>query len=483
MSLNSFQYFIFLPVVFLVFYVTKDMYRWVVLLVASYVFYATFNAPQLLAALILVTMISYSCGIRIVRSKENSQRKRIFWLGTIGCVVILASMKYLSPLLVLSGRKAVYSNLLIFIGVSYFTFQAISYMADIYLEIQEPEEHLGYHALYLAFFPKLLQGPIERAGCLLPQLRRSYDFDYNGVRYGLQLFAMGLFKKVVVADRLALFVNPIYGDVHSYTGIPLLLATYFYAIQIYCDFSGYTDMALGTARFFNINLTQNFNAPYFATSIADFWRRWHISFSRWILDYIFKPLQMAWRDQRNAGTALALIITFLICGIWHGSSWGFIVWGLLHGFYMSISVFYRPVQEKIFKIQKINNSKILKIGRILITFNMVCFAWIFFRANTISDGIYILSSIAKNVEYIFDFKYTRLQFRGLGLRESDLFMALAGIIIIFFINILEVKFGNIWQKLSSKPGWVRWAIYYVLLFSIIYFAPYNSAKNFIYMQF
>ncbi len=265
------------------------------------------------------------------------------------------------------------------------------------------------------------------------------------------IFAWGLFKKVVVADRLALFVNAVYGDVHVYTGLPLVLATWFYAFQLYFDFSGYTDMALGSARLFNINLTQNFNSPYLATSVAEFWRRWHISFSRWILDYIFKPLQMAWRDWRTAGTAASLVVTFLASGIWHGVSWGFVVWGGLHGVYLATSVYYRPWQKKIHKALGITKSPLLKVWQTVVTFNLVCFAWIFFRANSLSDAFYIIGNL---------FRTSNTPLWSGGFSKFDT-LVIAGIIPVYLLLNTPIS-----QKISSPvlsaPMPLRWSLYLLL---------------------
>lgn len=394
MTFNSLSYLLFLPLVYLLVHFSGERARWVLLLLTSITFYAALNVPYLLVVLVLVTMTTYGFGIWLDQTDTPKAKLALLWGGIAVNVKILVVMKYMP---FLSENLKGISNLLsldaqiqpvkvlVAIGVSYYVFQAISYLIDIYLEIEKPERHLGYFALYLAFFPKLLQGPIERAGDLIPQLKKPYEFSYNNVRTGMLLFAWGLFKKVVVADRLGLFVNTIYDDVYANSGIPLILATYYYAIQLYCDFSGYTDMALGTARIFNIKLTQNFNNPYLATSVADFWRRWHISFSRWILDYIFKPLQMQWRNSKTWGTASALLVTFIVSGIWHGASWGFVAWGLLHGIYLAVSVFYRPIQKRIHKKLGLEKTVILRVWQSVITFNLVCVAWIFFRANTLCN--------------------------------------------------------------------------------------------------
>lgn len=336
MVFTSLQYFVFLPLVFLAHHYLGDRARTPLLLLASLAFYAAFKLPHLLLALAVVTGATYAAGLRLGAAGAPRSRTRWLWCGVGVNLLVLVSMKYL-PFLAqnLNELAAALSwnarvpavPVIVSIGVSYFVFQALSYLIDLYLEIIEPERDFGRFALSLSFFPKLLQGPIERSGDLLPQLHAPYEFRYETVRSGLLLFAWGMFKKLVVADRLGLYVNMVYGAVPAHTGPAYLCATWLYAFQLYFDFSGYTDMALGSARLFNIHLTPNFNTPYLATSVADFWRRWHISFSRWILDYIFKPLQMRFRDRGTAGTALALFITFLVSGVWHGASWGFVIWG------------------------------------------------------------------------------------------------------------------------------------------------------------
>jgi len=287
------------------------------------------------------------------------------------------------------------------------------------------------------------------------------------VRYGMVLFTWGLFKKVVLADRLGLYVDMVYDDVHAYQGLPLILATYAYAFQIYFDFSGYTDMALGTARLFNISLTDNFNSPYLATSIADFWRRWHITFSRWILDYIFKPLQMQWRNGKNWGTAAALLVTFLVSGIWHGARWGFVIWGVLHGAYMACSVFYRPYQKKLHKALNLEKTRTLKAWQVFVTFNLVCFAWIFFRADSLHDAFYVFQA-APMFTIANSIKNTKVLY--------SLFFSL---IIIWLENYNKEKLFNI---IINQNTLKRWSIYYIIITVILFFGLYGKSK-FIYFQF
>jgi len=496
MPFNSLKYFLFLPIVYLIFYFVGERARWFVLLAASLLFYSALNVPYLLAVLILVAMTTYGFGIWINQAESAKAKRILLWCGVATNVLILVGMKYLP---FLSENLKAFSALLsldiqiqpvkafVSIGVSYYVFQAISYLFDIYLEIEKPERHFGYFTLYLAFFPKLLQGPIERASDLIPQLKTKYEFNYDNMRFGMLMFTWGLFKKVVIADRLGLYVDAVYNNVHAYTGLPLLLATYAYAFQIYMDFSGYTDMALGSARLFNINLTQNFNSPYLATSIADFWRRWHITFSRWILDYIFKPLQMQWRNWKNWGTAAALVAAFLVSGLWHGANWGYIVWGGLHGFYMACSVFYKPFQKKIHKILCIEKTSLLKVLQVTATFHLVCFSWIFFRAKNIEEAWYVIShflpTVLKSNKAVSVREYLN---NNVFLEQSlsEFAIAMLCFILIMVLSYLKLSknyrdVANTFIKLSLSG---RWLLYILLLLSVVVFAVYESG-TFIYYQF
>jgi D-alanyl-lipoteichoic acid acyltransferase DltB (MBOAT superfamily) len=479
MFFNSFEYLLFLPLVFLLYFITPDRFRWLLLLGASLLFYSSLQAWYLLAVLFAVALLSFITGQLLGRAEKEVHKRRLLWCGILGNLAILIGMKYL-PFLSESAAflsqffdsqiQSPHVTLLVSIGVSYYVFQAISYLNDIYLEILQPEPHFGYFFLSLAFFPKLMQGPIERSGDLLPQLKQPYVFNYDNMRSGALLFATGLFKKVVIADRLGIYVEAVYGDLGSYSGLPLIMATYVYAFQIYFDFSAYTDMARGAARLFNINLTENFNGPYLATSVADFWRRWHITFSRWILDYIFKPLQMRWRNLMNMGTAAALLVTFFVSGLWHGAGWGFIVWGLLHGLYMGCSIFYRPYQKRLHKRLGINKTKRLKIWQVIVTFNLISFAWIFFRAETISDAVYIVThlfSFVGNQNLLFS-----------GFREFELTMVLLGVI--SYHGCRYVYTHKI--DLFEQNFWLRWGIYsYICLFTALFCV--KTASGFIYFGF
>lgn len=482
MNFNTIEYLLFIPVLFFCLNLAGARFRWLVLLGASCYFYLTLKHLYLLVALLIVAAVSYVCGILLEHCGSARGKRALFWGGVSANLLVLISTKYLSFLernlnIILSGFSSHLTvpegKALVSIGVSYFVFQAISYLIDVYLEIEKPERHLGYFTLYLAFFPKLLQGPIERVGNLLPQLRSGAGFDQENFRAGLLQFGWGLFKKAVVADRLALYVNTVYGDVHSYSGLTLVIATYLYAFQLYYDFSGYTDMALGTARMFNIRLTQNFNAPYLARSIADFWRRWHISFSSWILDYIFKPLQMQFRYWRNIGTAAALIVTFLVSGIWHGASWCFIIWGTLHGFYLAASVFYRPFQKKIYNKLGLEKTVVQKVWQTLVTFHLVCFAWIFFRAASVSDALYVVVHLFDEVSGV------RTMFAVHG--TSDLMIAIASMLVIWLVYLVR-ECTVVGRDFFHAPAWLRWGVYACLTLGILFFNM-DSNAGFIYFNF
>jgi alginate O-acetyltransferase complex protein AlgI len=477
MTFTSALFVLFLPVVFLAFYSVTDRARWLVLLIASYGFYSSFKSSSLLVSLALVSLISYAGGLRLGKAKHKRRRGVILGVCTISCLGILFFTKYL-PRFPVIQHYGLFSTI-ISIGVSYFTLQAISYLIDVYMGVQEPESHLGYFALYLAYFPKLLQGPIERAHDLLPQLRSPYRFNYNNVRSGLLLFAEGLFCKVVIADRLAYYVNSVYNDVHSHAGLSLILATYCYAVQIYCDFAGYTDMARGTARVFNIELAENFNHPYAATSVVEFWRRWHISFSRWILDYIFKPLQLRWRNWGTLGTAIALLITFLASGIWHGGSWGFVIWGLLHGTYLAGSVFYRPYQKKLHAAMGVGSSRWYRAAQVFCTFNLVSFAWIFFRAKDIRDALYVVKELPTLSGWIpsAGARLFLSQQILLGDKLRNSFSLFLMLIVVFAGN--REWLGHVQQR----SAFVRWPIYLALSYAIVMFGIWGAGQHFVYFAF
>ena len=489
MVFHSLEYFFFLPIVFLVYYFCRQKYRWMVLLAASVFFYASLQKPYLLLVLFGVILVSYFSALRIEKLDEEKAKKKVFVLGVFLNVAVLVAMKYLPFLseninailqVLFRAEPLPIPPIIVSIGVSFYVFQAISYLYDVYLGIQKPEKHFGIFALYMSFFPKIMQGPIERGRKLLPQLKQPYEFHYDNMRMGMLLIVWGLFKKVVIADRLGVIVDTVFADIGAYSGIPLFVATYAYAFQIYLDFSGYTDIALGSARLFNIQLTNNFNAPYFATSVADFWRRWHISFSSWLQDYLFKPLQMKWRKWKSWGTVLALLVTFSISGIWHGAAWTFVVWGLLHGIYLAVPVLWKAVMKK--KPRK-RNAKKTPWGKIFLTFNLVSFAWIFFRAGSFSEALLFFSRLFKGVPgQIASFSSLKDSLE-VGLGKFDFALSVAGLSLVLLIETRSwLRKAEPFSRLPSKHLFLRWGIYLGLCLVVLLF-PFHQNPSFLYFQF
>lgn len=355
MLFNSLQFLLFLPVVVALYFATPHRFRWALLLLASYYFYAAWR-PEYLLLIIASTLVDYLCALRMGRLESRRRRKKYLVLSLGSNLGLLFGFKYLT--FFNESTRAVFDQLNIFygvptfeillpVGISFYTFQTLSYTIDVYRGARPPERHLGIFALYVSFFPQLVAGPIERSTRLLPQFFQHHGFDAGRVQSGLRLILWGFFKKIVIADRLAVYVNAVYANPSAYDGPSLLLATYFFAFQIYCDFSAYSDIAIGSARVMGFELMQNFRRPYFARSIQEFWQRWHISLSTWFRDYVYLPLGgnrvPTWRWYTN------LLLVFLVSGLWHGANWTFVVWGALHGTYLVFAIATRDRRDHMWR--------------------------------------------------------------------------------------------------------------------------------------
>lgn len=494
---TSLPFILFLLVLLVFFAVTPVKHRWFVLTVGSYLFYCSFKLWYLPVVLAVITLVTYVSGMLIARTSHANSKLAWMWSGIVANLIVLLIMKYLpfivsnvnSILNMVSGHYAfVEPPLLVSLGVSYFTFQAISYLVEIYLEIIEHERHIGLFVLSLCFFPKLLQGPIERSANLLPQFQKITLPTLETTQSGISLFMWGMFKKVVVADRISAIIDPVFANVQAFSGLPLILCTYLFAIQIYLDFSGYTDMALGVARLFNIRLTQNFSYPYLATSTAEFWRRWHISFSSWILDYIFKPIQFSLRNMKHWGVSVALFAAFLISGIWHGASWNYVIWGGLHGAYLSAGVVFKERRVKLVKEIGLEKSLLLKIWQTVVTFHLVCFAWIFFRVASIHDALYVINSsvlgLPKDIITLSVDTHIFMQQMLLKIPFYDFVIITISMVIIVVIGVLERKkqypVGEL-TYINKLPYYVRSAFWGIIVYMIVFMGA--STQSFIYQQF
>ncbi|MEP1034893.1 MBOAT family O-acyltransferase [Ekhidna sp.] len=351
-------------------------------------------------------------------------------------------------------------KLLLPVGISFYTFQTLSYSIDVYRGKLNPEKSFLKFAVFVSFFPQLVAGPIERASNLIPQFSEEYSFDKERIINGLQLILWGFFKKIVIADRIAIIVDSVYANPHDFSGGYFALATYLFAIQIYCDFSGYSDIAIGTARIMGFDLMTNFKKPYFAISIKEFWSKWHISLSTWFRDYVYIPLggnrvsKFSW--YRN------IVITFVVSGIWHGANWTFIAWGFLHGFYLLI--------ETVFSSKRI---KLPSLIRGIITFHLILLAWVFFRSNSIGDAVYILKNTFVSWE-IIDYSLLRIT-------EQKYWFVIVATLIFIVVEAIDEKW-NVSMKIRNLGRAVRPILYLGMLIVIMLFGVWDSS-SFIYFQF
>ncbi|MBN2414016.1 MBOAT family protein [candidate division KSB1 bacterium] len=479
MLFNSLHFLYFFPIIVFIFYSIPNKYRWAVLLLASYYFYMCWRVEYILL-IIASTLIDYFTGLKLGAEKRPFKRKLFLSLSLFTNLGLLFTFKYFNffseSVTIIFNHFNIFHNsitlhVLLPVGISFYTFQTLSYTIDVYRGKKEPERHIGYFALYVSFFPQLVAGPIERSTRLLPQFYKPVTFDYDRVKRGLQLMAWGFFKKVVIADRINPFVEQVYGAPELYSGIVMLFATYMFAFQIYCDFSGYSDIAIGSAGVLGYNLMQNFNRPYYSKSISEFWKRWHISLSTWFKDYLYISIGgnrvSRWRWYFN------LFVVFIISGLWHGANWTFIVWGALHGFYLIFSIITQNIRLKIKQLLRLNSMPFLdKLIKVFITFHLVTFSWIFFRARSVSEAIYIISHIFSDLPHM---------------NLSDLYntffskIALLAIVCMETINFIQRK-TSIRDWINGQPIIIRWSLYYSILIVIYLFGQFKEQK-FIYFQF
>ena len=391
MSFTAPEFLLFLAVVLILYRIAPQKWRWAVLLPASYFFYACHNV-WLLSLILLTTLTSYLCALRMEKATSKGGRRAALAVDLAVCLGILFVFKYLDfalggifDLVQLFGGQWEFNgfHLLLPMGISFYVFQTLSYTIDVYRGTVPAERHLGYFALFVVFFPQLVAGPIERPVDLLPQLRRASDIEADNAAQGLRYLVRGYAKKVLIADWLARFVDAAYGDAANAGGAALALATVLFAVQIYCDFSGYSDIALGCARLMGVRLTENFRRPYDAVTVRDFWRRWHISLTRWFTDYLYIPLGGSRKGLVRR--CVNILIVFLVSGLWHGADVTFLIWGGLHGLYLAVETLL-PEERK--------EHPGLRPLRRAVTLTLVCFAWIFFRAENLPHAMQVLQAIA-----------------------------------------------------------------------------------------
>ncbi len=474
MLFNSFEFLLFFVIVTTLYFTLPHRYRWFMLLAASCYFYMAF-VPVYILILGFTIVVDYFAGIWLEEA-EGKRRKLLLTLSLIANIGVLAVFKYynfindnLTTLLHGAGfeNPIPYLSILLPIGLSFHTFQAMSYTIEVYRGHQKAERHFGIYALYVMFYPQLVAGPIERPQNLLYQFYEEHKFDFDRVSSGLKLIMWGFFKKLVVADRLSVYVDAVYNHPENHNGTTFIVATVFFAFQIYCDFSGYADIAIGSARVMGFKLMENFRRPYFSKSISEFWRKWHISLSTWFTDYLY--ISLGGNRVSVPRWYFNLFFVFLISGLWHGANWTYVVWGALNGIYLIAALIWkRGIFSKI-TFNSIFPPFIADIFNMLATFLLVCYSWIFFRANNISDALYISKKIFTDHGKLF-------------YNNPNFLFSLAAIGMLLIAEAKKEYFDTKISFFGNQSIVVRYATYTLLVLLILLMGVFDGSQ-FIYFQF
>lgn len=497
MNFNSLSFLIFFPVVLILYYLLPCKLRPALLLVASYYFYMSWN-PSLVFLILITTVISYLAGILIDRHREKKAFSRFCMIFAIAVSLgILFFFKYFNftadtvvGIAGIFGAELSWTaiNVILPVGISFYTFQTLSYVIDIYKGAVKVEKNFWYYALFVSFFPQLVAGPIERPDNLIPQLRARHKLDSENIRAGLRLMAVGFFKKIVVADGVSAIVDSVYNSPESANGLTVLVATLLFSVQIYGDFSGYTDIAIGCARMMGIRLMKNFDRPYTAQTVKEFWSRWHISLSTWFRDYLYIPL--GGNRKGSARKLLNVFIVFLVSGIWHGAAITFVIWGALHGIYRVLEELLIPIAKKVSsRLGVATEGAGFVFFRRIRTYILVTFAWIFFRANSTGDLALLIRSLFTDWSFNTDFFATSLGDLGITSMVA-LRIILSVVLLVFIHNIIPDNRYPVPEgegaaprrsSMSSKLSMV-FAVLAVMLCWLMLLAN-DQTSSFIYFQF
>jgi len=478
MIFTSINFLIFFPILFVLYWITPLKYRWVTLLVASYFFYINMK-PVFVVILAGVTLSTYIFAYLIEKSTDEKRKRTLLILGIIFILLPLFFFKYFAVI-----NNAVFSllesynlrwplpemRLFLPVGISFYTFMAIGYIIDVYNEEIESEKNIGILGLFLSFFPLILSGPIERAKNMLPQFRAPKLIDYGVITQGLKLVLWGYFMKLVVADRIGIYVDAIYNNIAQHNGSSLLLASFMYSFQIYADLGGYSLIAIGVAKILGYDVIQNFKRPFFATSMAEFWRRWHISLISWLTDYIYTPLSFSFRKYRMWGIVIALMITFLLSGIWHGAAVTFLVWGIIQGLLLSFEALTNKRKTNFERKYNLTNKTWYTVLGCTIIFVLFSGSQVFSRAASINDATMVYSKIFSDLGHLpYRDGYTMLY-------------SLIGLVILFLKEYRDEYYPDRFLLFENKRIVLRWLSYYFVVFIILYLGVFGQEK-FIYFQF
>jgi D-alanyl-lipoteichoic acid acyltransferase DltB (MBOAT superfamily) len=479
MLFNSLEFAVFFPLVCALYFLAPVRLRVPLLLVASCVFYMAF-IPVYIFILLLTIGIDYVAGILLERVQGQS-RKAVLLVSIVATCAVLFVFKYFNFFVGSFVGIATYFgwqptnpalDIILPIGLSFHTFQSLSYVVEVYRGKQRAERNFVVYATYVMFFPQLVAGPIERPQNLLHQFYERHDFDYARVVSGLKRMAWGFFKKLVIADRLAIYVNDVYGNPQSHSGLQLTIATGFFAYQIYCDFSGYSDIAIGSARVLGFKLMENFDTPYASRSISEFWRRWHISLSSWFRDYVYYP--MGGNRVRKPRWYLNLLVTFGVSGLWHGANWTYVIWGLLNGLYLVIGAATGGARTRFAQALGLTeNGRLRIVLQVSSTFALTCFAWIFFRARSLDDAVYVLTHLFTG------WNFAAIRTEQFLMRQMPI--ALAAILFLELAQYLH-RHHRPMETIERWPRLARWPLYASLVVAVLLLGIYRQSA-FIYFQF
>ncbi|HPF65040.1 MBOAT family O-acyltransferase [Lentimicrobium sp.] len=479
MQFDSLYFFVFLAVTFLLYYRLGHKFQQLVLFLAS-VFFIAFLSPKLVVFTLIFVILNYFLGIWLQKKAETRFRVTVFWITIAANIGILGFFKYINFFfenvnLFLSLFNAQGSvkllDLIIPVGISYYTFQALGYLIRINRKAEKAETSFLAFANYLIFFPKFLAGPVERSNHFFPQISKPVLFQADNVTAGLRLFLWGMFKKVVIGNNLADPVYQLYNNIENYNGLPLLIIFFLQAIHLYADFSGYTDMALGVARIFGIKLVDNFNRPFFARNVGEFWRRWHISLSSWCNDFIFSPFIVKYRKYGNKAAIAGIFITFYVIGIWHGANWTFVAVGLLQG--IAISYEFATKRKRLQIASRLPQGLVTFVSRTL-TYLFFSLTLVFFNSQNIHDAFYFLSHIFS------DFRFN-LSGNKLIYDSSSFFVAIIAFGVIYIKEALQEAKVDVPGYFYGLPRGLRWTGYYLMMAFVFYYS--GAGDAFVYLQF
>ena len=504
MLFDSLHFLVFLPVALAVYYIMPRRVKYLWLLICSYYYYMCWNAKYILL-LLFSTVVTYLSGLALERIKTDShmvedRRQRLRKICVIICVLLNLSVlfcfkyfefawqniEYLASLLGIKAMSRPWRNIFLPAGISFYTFQVIGYIVDVYRGDICAERNFLRFALFVSFFPKLAAGPIERSKNLMVRLSKAPRISYKMFRRGLLVMLWGYFMKIVIADRISIFTNTVYGDPDRFPGVFLAAASILFAVQIYCDFAGYSAIAIGTSMLFGIRLMENFDAPFMTGSVSEFWRHWHISLSSWFRDYVYIPL--GGNRKGKVRKYLNLLITFGLSGLWHGAQWTYVVWGLVNGLFQIIGDLLRPVRAGI-RVRIEGGAKEDKVSLAtgifcaLATFLLFSFSLIFFKADSLSSAVRIIKSIfsARNWWILFDGSIYKC-----GLDQKDFGLMSFSVLILTAADLCKRKGISVSRVIEAQPFWFRWICYITSVIFILVFGIWGSGYDpagFIYFQF